>query len=354
MALRRRVTLTDVADRAGVSATTASYILNDRSAQMRIAAGTEERVRRVARELGYRPNRSARSLRTASTATVGLISDFVAGGHFASQLLSGANEGARASDHLLVIGESEGDADVEKRLVEEMLDRQVDAIVYATVTTSEVRLPDALLQHRVVLLNCLDPAAQVLAVVPDELEGGRTAGRLVVESAAVGPVAVIGHDATPDAFAARLRVQGVQQQLAAAGRPAAVLVPSEADVVPAYDAVGAWLAAGHRPGALVCLNDRVAMGAYQALADHGLTVPDEVGVISFGASSLATWLRPALTCVALPYAEMGALAVRRVLERPMGAGSEVLRMPMPVHAGGSMRTSARVPPEDGDLGALDS
>ena len=70
----------DVAVRAGVSTTTASYILNDRSAQMRISAATERRVRAAVADLDYRPNRSARTLRTANTATIGVISDFVAGG----------------------------------------------------------------------------------------------------------------------------------------------------------------------------------------------------------------------------------------------------------------------------------
>src|SRR5690349_23222946 len=76
----RRVTLMDVADRAGVSPTTASYILNGQSFQMRIAEATQRKVRSVAEELGYRPNRQARSLRTATTATYGVISDFGATG----------------------------------------------------------------------------------------------------------------------------------------------------------------------------------------------------------------------------------------------------------------------------------
>ena len=67
MVTTRKVTLIDVADRAGVSTTTASYILNGRSAQMRISADTERRVRGAASDLGYRPNRSARSLRTAGS-----------------------------------------------------------------------------------------------------------------------------------------------------------------------------------------------------------------------------------------------------------------------------------------------
>ena len=93
----RRATLSDVAELAGVSATTASYILNGRSDEMRIAVATQERVRRAAVDLNYRPNPSARNLRTATTHTVGVITDLVAGGPFASQMITGASVAARSA-----------------------------------------------------------------------------------------------------------------------------------------------------------------------------------------------------------------------------------------------------------------
>jgi LacI family transcriptional regulator len=68
-----------------------------------------------------------------------VISDHVASGAYASRMLTGAFTAARACNHLLVIGETEGDPDVEGRLIGEMLDRQVDGILYATLATSEVR-----------------------------------------------------------------------------------------------------------------------------------------------------------------------------------------------------------------------
>ena len=118
MATVRKSTLSDVARRAGVSATTASYILNGRSAQMRISSATQDRVLKAAADLHYRPNPSARSLRTSTTRTVGVISDLVAGGSFASQMLTGASAAARMLAHLIVIGESQGDPQLEALLVE--------------------------------------------------------------------------------------------------------------------------------------------------------------------------------------------------------------------------------------------
>lgn len=354
MTIRRRVTLAEVAGRAGVSTTTASYILNDRSAQMRISPETDLRVRRAALDLGYRPNRSARSLRTSRTATIGLISDFAAGGHFASQMLRGAGATAHQRDHLLLIGESEGDPDVELALVDEMADRQVDGIIYARVATSEVHLPGALLSQNLVLLNCVDPGAGVRAVLPDERAGGRSAADAIVRGGVRGDVLLVGGDPGPVVTSGRERRQGVEDVLSSRGREVAAVVDCDWDVLVGYAAVLARLSAGPRPGALVCMNDRLAMGAYRALDESGLAVPGDVSVVSFDGSELAGWLRPTLTSVAMPYEQMGSLAVERLLETgSVPVDDPVLRVPMPLLEGGSVRTRRRprVPRVDGREGS---
>jgi LacI family transcriptional regulator len=87
---------------------------------------------------------------------------------------------------------------------------------------------------------------------------------------------------------------------------------------------------------LICLNDRIAMGTYQALQAHRLEVPRDVSVVSFDGSELATWLRPEVTSVSLPYADLGAEAVR-VLMDPRWATGGVIRVPMPLSGGASVR-----------------
>src|SRR5689334_20349297 len=106
--LHKRATLTDVARKAGVSVTTASYILNGRTEQMRISGETASKVRAAMLELDYRPNWHARTLRAAKTQTIGVVSDFLAGGAYAGEMVTGANAAARSRDHLVVIGETLG------------------------------------------------------------------------------------------------------------------------------------------------------------------------------------------------------------------------------------------------------
>ena len=332
----RKPTLSDVAQRAGVSSATASYILNDRSAQMRIAPETQERVRRAAIELDYRPNPAARSLRTASTRTVGMISDFLASGHFASQMITGASNAARARDHVIVVGESGGDPELESLLIEEMLDRRVDGVIYATVATKEIQVPPILEHQRTVLLNCVDRSACVSAVVPDEYQGGRSAAEELLSGDIHGEIHVVGEEPTPGVTARWLRMDGLRDGLRGGGAAVASEIACDWAAPAAYEAVNAFLDSHDRPGALVCLNDRIAMGAYQALAERRLSVPDDVSVVSFDGSDLARWLRPQLTSMVLPYAELGSRAVELLLgEGPLGTGVE--RLPMPIARGGSVR-----------------
>ena len=270
----RKVTLAEVAASAGVSTTTASYILNGRSAQMRISPDTERRVREAVATLGYRPNRNARSLRTAKTSTVGVITDFVASGMFASAMLAGANAAAREADLLLVIGESEGDVAVRDRLIDEMLDRQVDGILYVTRTALQTPLPAKLRGAQTVMLNCFDPEGSAPAVLADERAGGRTAAEVLLRAGIDTDVFVVGEDPEPLAIAGPLRLEGVRERLGEAGADVAGIVPCQWGVETAYVATQDWLAAGHVPRGLICMNDRVAMGAYEALAENGLSVPD--------------------------------------------------------------------------------
>ena len=332
-------TLSDVAARAGVSTTTASYILNGRTAEMRIAADTEERVRLAATELSYRPNRSARSLRTASTAMIGIVSDFIASGHVASHLLNGANAAARELDHLVVIGESEGRRDVEEQFIEDMLDRQVDGIIYATLAARAVSAPAALRGQRAVLLNCIDRDADLPSVMPDDVMGGRVAAEALLAAGCTDGIYVVGEDPSDAVVAGPARLEGVRQALGAAGVPLAGVVPCEWAVTASYDAVSEWLATSASPQGLICLNDRIAMGAYQALADRGLAIPDDVAVVSFDGSELAGWLRPKLSSVALPFEAMGRQAVRMLIDESFD-GPHQVRLPMVLEPGGSLPASA--------------
>jgi LacI family transcriptional regulator len=169
---RGRATLRDVAERAGVSATTASFVLSGRR-DMRISAATEERVLQAARTLEYRRRLVPRTTMPAGAAAIGLVSDVVATESFAGDMLLGS---IAATDlgHVVLMTDSEGVDDLEISAVHALLARGVEKFVYATMATSTRSVPQALRDRRLVLVNTVDPSLAAPAVVPDDFEAGRT------------------------------------------------------------------------------------------------------------------------------------------------------------------------------------
>ncbi|HEY0000796.1 MAG TPA: LacI family DNA-binding transcriptional regulator [Actinoplanes sp.] len=325
----QRATLLQVAQRAGVSRSTASFVLTGRHLDMRISEDARQRVLRAAQELDYRPNLMARSLRTKVTRTIALVSDTLASDPYAGRAIHGSLAAAVAYGHLLFIGETEGDPLVEEKLITDFLDRQVDAFVYASMFTRYVRLPKQLRGRPVVLLNCLTRAATPAqhAVIPDELAAGYAAAQVLLEAGHRPGIHLVG---TPDqqVFAGRERLAGIREGLAAGGTELAGMIDCDWWPDSAYEAVSRTLATGLAPKALICLNDRIALGAYQALRAAGREIPADVSVLSFDDSELAAWLRPQLTSISLPHYQLGWQAVEKLLGAPTDPA--VLRLTMPV------------------------
>lgn len=328
-----RVTQADVARLAGVSRTTASFALTGRE-DMRISSEARQRVLRAAQELGYRPNLAARSLRTKTTGTIALVSDTIATSQFAGDVIQGAMRAALAHDHLVFTVETLRDPELEIRLIERMKDQQVDGFVYSLMGTDDIEVPAALQDSRAVLVNCTATNAELPAVVPDEVNAGATVARAVLEAGHRDGVWAIGGHHRVDSHpagtpAGTQRMTGIETVFGEAGiRLAGVVecgpwIPDQG-----YAQVHRLLSDGVRPAALICSNDRLALGAYQALHEHGLRIPADVSIVSFDDSDLASWLRPQLTSVALPHYQLGFRAVELLLSGSLEP--TVHRIPMPL------------------------
>ncbi|MDT3329851.1 LacI family DNA-binding transcriptional regulator [Microbacterium sp. KSW-18] len=338
------MTLADVARAAGVSRTTASLVLSGRGDEMRIAEASQERVRLVAAELGYRPNMISAGLRSGTSRTLGFISDSVATSQLAGDMIKGALEGARRHGHMLFIGEYEGDDTERERLIDAMLDRQVDGVILASMFTRERPVPAALAGRNVVLLNTLPegPAKNAHAILPDELDAGRRAARLLLERGH-RDIHLIGAGPTPadvprSTIAGRERLEGILDELTgaglspASGRKLSIWLPADG-----WKATADLIASGVRSGAIIAFNDRIAFGAYQAVSEAGLTVPGDFSIVSFDDHQLASWVHPGLTTFAIPHFDLGLRAVEMLLTTPAESPASVERLPMPLRSRGSVR-----------------
>lgn len=351
----RRVTLADVAKAAGVSRTTASLVLSGRGRELRISQDVEQRVLRTAEELQYRPNIVSRGLRTGSSRTIGFVSDTVATSRLAGDMIKGALEAARDRGFMLFIGETEGDAKLERLLLQAMHDRQVDGLILASMFTRTIKVPKAVTTAPAVLLNAMPKHPTPLpAILPDEVEAGRQAARVLLDAGHRDGIYLIGagpglRDAPPESLAAVERLVGIREALGEAGVEVAGARTCP-DWQPEYGLEATRdLLRSAQPRALICFNDRIAMGAYQALDDFGLKVPADVSLVSFDDHPIASWMRPQLTTVALPHYELGRKAVDVLFtemsrDRAATDGTgEIHRVPMPLRRRDSVAPSVLRP-----------
>jgi LacI family transcriptional regulator len=328
---QKRPTLADVARLAGLSPTAASQILNGKP-ETRFSKDSHRRVLAAAAELGYRPNMGARALRTDRSLTIGFISDVVATTRFASGLIRGALVEAERAGHVVLVLETGGEDAREAEAVAAVLDRQVDGIIFATMRARELVVPEVHASTRVVMLNATSPSYGH-AVLPDEEEGGRRAVDLLAAAGHVEGIALLGHagDVEPDLFRSETvsrRIHGIRTEMAELGL-SFVAERSCWDWEPDVGYTMTNDILDRQPGmrALLCMNDRLAFGAYQACQERQLRVGEEISIVGFDNDELASYLRPGLTTIALPHEEMGREAVRLVLNEDE-PGERLVSMPV--------------------------
>lgn len=313
--MNKSVGIKDVAAAAGVSVTTVSHVLNDVS-YARVGAETRERVHDAAQRLGYGPNRMAQALRTQRSGMIGFISEEIATTPHAGRIILGAEETARARGYNIMIINSAVTASGDSREsdVADLLDRQVDGIVYATMFHRRLAAPKNLSGVPAVLVDSEDTSQTVSSVIPDEIGGARSAVQTLI-TAGHSRIGMVTN--TDDVPATHSRLQAFKETLAEAGLVFhADLVETEPSEVPGgYAAARRLLERPDRPTAIFCYNDRMAMGAYRAAAELGLKIPADVSFVGFDNQQLiAENLYPGLTTVALPHYEMGAWATSHLID----------------------------------------
>jgi LacI family transcriptional regulator len=328
-----RPTAADVGRLAGVSPTTVSFVLNNRQDQA-ISQATRQRVLDAVQELGYRPNRAAQGLRTKRTATIGYVTDEAAVDPFAGGAISGAHDCARRHHSMLLVVHTNRDPRIRRAAIEDLLDRQVDAILFAVVGTRRVTLPEIIVKVPAVLVNCFTVrsslASSLPTVLPDEEGAGYSAARVLLDAGHREIALLLGY---AGAWATRTRLRGIRRALTEAGVDLSDIPIRHGNyrADSGYELTGQVLATGRRPTALLCGNDRMAFGAYLALGEAGLRIPRDMSVVSFDdQDQLAADIKPALTTVRLPYYEMGSWAAEQLFPRGTPSQLGPVHLPCPV------------------------
>jgi LacI family transcriptional regulator len=304
-------TIRDVAKRAGVATSTVSRVLNNSGY---VSAATRARVEAAIDELGYVPNRVARSLRLKRTNTLAMLVADISN-PFWTTVVRGAEDAANEAGFTVVLCNTDESKAKQDAYLDVLLQRRVDGILFAPVCS--VPEPVERVQRQKVPIVVLDrrvPGAQV-DVVRGDSEGG--AYKLVRYLLELGHARIAALSGPKSVSTSVERIEGYRRALREAG------LGEDADRVyfgtftedAGYDLTFEALEADPRPTALFACNNFMAAGVLRALRQAGLRLPQDVSLVAF--DDLPSWMliEPFLTVADQPAYEMGRQAAELLIAR---------------------------------------
>jgi LacI family transcriptional regulator len=295
------ITLKDVAQRAGVSITTVSLVLNGKG---NISEETRRRVLVAAEELHYYPNAHARHLRKRRTYTIGV---FIAalGGLFYEEILDGIHKTILETDYELIVCP-------ETRSTSRILsNRQVDAaIIFNVKIPSDLCVSLAWKKFPIVVFDRFIEADYVFPLLIDNPGGTRQVFHHLYSQGARRLVFVAG---ALDSFDNAERQQTFLEEARAHGLEVR-LYQGDFTEASGYRIAREIIASGDLPEAIFCANDQMAIGFFHVLQESGLRVPQDVALVGFDDIPIARYLQPPLTTVHISRTDWGARAAAGLID----------------------------------------
>jgi LacI family fructose operon transcriptional repressor len=299
-----------VAELAGVSTATVSRVLANKPY---VRPELRQRVLQVVEELNYSPNRVARSLRSQKTSIIGLIVSDIQNPFFTA-VTRAVEDVASAHDMSVFVCNSDENQAKELRYLEHMQAENVAGIIFSpTRLTSEAFTEVVDTDLPIVLIDRQVAGADLDSVVIDNVRAAYELAEHLIQDGHHRLGAMFGSASTTG----RERRQGFLQALQDYGLEAdpELVVTIEAREDTGYQTTKKLLSHPERPQAIFSSNGLMASGAFRALRESGLHIPDEVGFASFDDTAWAGLVEPPVTVIRQPTYEIGKTATELLLER---------------------------------------
>lgn len=307
-----RFRLQDVADRAGVSKSIASRVLNNRG-DVSVSPETRRRIVQVADELGYVPNTMARSLSQSRTYTIACVFPPLTNPFYA-RVTNAAYRRALEQGYVVLVAEDSGEHDIEESLKRLVDSSRVDGLLVASARPGHTlisTLAGSAMPH--VFVNRDVPGSERNVVMDDRL-----ATQIVVEYLAELGHRNIAHLVGPvELLANHRRSTGFVQTAENLGLTAREVVCHGIDEKAGYGAA-AELLEGEPVTAVYISSLRRAVGALRLFADRSVSVPDDISIVSNDDVAIAEFLVPSLTTVSMPVEALGRTAIDEIVNQING------------------------------------
>ncbi len=314
--------MTDIADRAGVSQTTVSFVLSGRESSVRISQGTRDRVLAAAEELGYRSNHLARAMRTGTTNTLGFIGGDLCCEHVGKMLDGALEEAETHGFSLKILPHREGVNGME-HIVRRSSELRLTGIAALHLPLETLKMLRAETLHCGNAMVLLDTPAQldgVTQVMSDDRHGIFLVVEHLVKLGHRRIAMISGNPAATHSVMREEAFQSAMQQFGLEVPDIFVTCGDFRELEPSRAAAQFLLGlpTSERPTAIFCIGDLVACAAMQIANKMALNVPRDVSIVGFGDLRVSLFGVPTLTTVHQPFREMGRQAVRCLLYQSVG------------------------------------
>lgn len=310
----RKVSLKDIAQKVGVSTALVSYVLNNKR-ENRVSKDLAQRIREAAAEMNYRTNQVARSLKTNKTHTIGLIVSDIAN-PFSSGLARIIEDEAERLQYTVIFSSSDENARKSGKLIETLLDRQVDGLIIA---------PPAFSEHQVIYLQKQQvPFVLVDRYFPDlptnyvalDNYGAAFKGVEYLINNGRRKIGMITYDST--LFHLQERTRGYTAALEAHGLPVNKSFLKEVDIkleqATVENVIRSLLSGNDRVDALLFGANKIAVAGLRYISTLPVRIPEELAIVNFDETEALEFYQAPFSYIQQPLPEMGRLAIRILLD----------------------------------------
>jgi len=327
----KKITIKDIARIASVSHTTVSRALNN---QLRIRKETRERILSIAKELNYRPNFIARSLVMKRSKTLGLVITTIAN-PFYTELAQGIEATSRKLGYSIILCSTQSDLETEKLYIEMLRSKGVDGIIFTSAHMGDPNIVELAEEGFPIMLvnrKTYHPLVKekVDYVGIDNIQGGFLAVEHLIRLGHQR-IGIIG--GSSESSVGFERLEGGKRALEVYGLSQIDDYFLEGDFLKesGYRGGMKFIKMADPPTAIFATNDYMALGAYQAVGEEGLKVPEEMAIVGFNDIEFTAMKGVELTTIGQKKYEMGALSVETLVEkiegRKLGPSREIILKP---------------------------
>ena len=339
----KKVSISDIARKAGVSVSTVSFVMNDKAVKMRISREVIEKVENVAREMGYRPNQLARGLRTGKTKTIGLIVENIANAFFASMAKTIEDE-AKKYDYKVVYCSTDNDETKARELISMLSQRQVDGYIITPTLglAEEIRRLQAE-SKPVVLIDRYFPEHEEIPSVLVDNYAGVAEGMEYLIAKGYRKIALV----TIEVAMAHMhdRLQAYYDTLNKHDIP---VDPRLVRQVPygyvreaALDEIADFFSGdGKDADAVFFLTNYLGVLGIETMKKMNIRIPEEKAILCFDDNDIFRLYTPTISVIQQPICEIGQQAMAALIERLRHTGVEAMPENTPV------RLSAELVPRE--------